>query len=300
MKIATRKSPLALYQANLVKNLIEKNAKDITCTLVPLTSEGDELKGPLDTHGGKGLFIGNLENALKTKQADIAVHSLKDVPAVLSDEFFIAATLAREDPREVFLSREGFSLTDDMPLIIGSSSPRRKAQLLNINPEHKVVPIRGNIDSRIKTITTQSLDGIMIASAALKRLGITHQGHTLEISEMIPSASQGAIGIEVLESNMSSGLQKILSKINCEVTFEETKIERKFVERMQGDCNSPIGCYCRIEQSEILFSYQLLSLDGSKEVSNTIKLPFSNFDSWFNNEIDMLYQTGKQNIIYDH
>ena len=111
MKIATRRSPLALYQANLVKELIEKNSKDTCCTLVPMTSKGDEVKGPLEDHGGKGLFIGSLENALKTEQADIAVHSLKDVPAELSDEFVIAATLkscllyTSPSPRDATLSR---------------------------------------------------------------------------------------------------------------------------------------------------------------------------------------------------
>ena len=298
MKIATRRSPLALYQANLVKELIESNSKDIHCILVPMTSEGDEVKGPLEDHGGKGLFIGSLENALKTEQADIAVHSLKDVPAELSDEFVIAATLKREDPREVFLSKEGASL-NDKAMTIGSSSPRRKAQLLNKNPAHTIAPIRGNINTRIEAISKQSLDGIMIASAAIKRLGIQHTGHLLEFSEMLPSASQGAIGIEVLKSNFTCDVEEILSSINCKDTFEETKIERRFVASMQGDCNSPIGCYCKIEHDQVLFSYQLLSLDGSQEVSNSIKLSTSDFENWLEKEIDMLYATGKQKIIYD-
>ena len=298
MKIATRRSPLALYQANLVKELIEKNSKDTCCTLVPMTSKGDEVKGPLEDHGGKGLFIGSLENALKTKEADIAVHSLKDVPAELSDEFVIAATLKREDPREVFLSKEGASLSDKA-MTIGSSSPRRKAQLLHKNSAHKIVPIRGNINTRIEAITKQSLDGIMIASAAIKRLGIKQTGYFLEVSEMLPSASQGAIGIEVVKSNLSNDVQEILSGINCNETFRETKIERRFVASMQGNCNSPIGCYCKIEQDKVLFSYQLLSLDGSQEVSNSISLPASDFENWLEKEIDMLYATGKQKIIYD-
>ena len=298
MKIATRRSPLALYQANLVKELIEKNSKDICCTLVPMTSMGDEVKGPLEDHGGKGLFIGSLENALETKEADIAVHSLKDVPAELNDEFVIAATLKREDPREFFLTMEGMSLTDKA-MTIGSSSPRRKAQLLHKNPAHKIIPIRGNINTRIEAISKQSLDGIMIAKAAIKRLGIQHTGYLLEVSEMLPSASQGAIGIEVLKSNLSNDMQEILSGINCNETFKETKIERRFIASMQGDCNSPIGCYCKIEQDKVLFSYQLLSLDGSQEVSNSIRLTNSEFENWLKKEIDMLYATGKQKIIYD-
>ena len=298
MKIATRRSPLALYQANLVKELIESNSKDIHCTLVPMTSKGDEVKGPLENHGGKGLFIGSLENALKTEQADIAVHSLKDVPAELNSEFVIAATLKREDPREVFLSKEGASLGDEA-MTIGSSSPRRKAQLLNKNPAHTIVPIRGNINTRIEAISKHSLDGIMIASAAIKRLGLKHKGYILEVSEMLPSASQGTIGIEVLKSNLTIDVEKILSGINCKDTFEETKIERRFVASMRGDCNSPIGCYCKIEQDKVLFSYQLLSLDGSQEVSNSIGLPITDFENWLEKEIDMLYSTSKQKIIYD-
>ena len=226
------------------------------------------------------------------------MHSLKDVPAELSDEFVIAATLKREDPREVFLSKEGASLSDKA-MTIGSSSPRRKAQLLHKNSAHKIVPIRGNINTRIEAITKQSLDGIMIASAAIKRLGIKQTGYFLEVSEMLPSASQGAIGIEVVKSNLSNDVQEILSGINCNETFRETKIERRFVASMQGDCNSPIGCYCKIEQNKVLFSYQLLSLDGSQEVSNSISLPASDFENWLEKEIDMLYATGKQKIIYD-
>ena len=298
MKIATRRSPLALYQANLVKELIEKNSNGTRCVLVPMTSKGDEVKGPLEDHGGKGLFIGSLENALETKEADIAVHSLKDVPAELNDEFVIAATLKREDPREFFLTMEGMSLTDKA-MTIGSSSPRRKAQLLHKNPAHKIIPIRGNINTRIEAISKQSLDGIMIAKAAIKRLGIQHTGYLLEVSEMLPSASQGAIGIEVLKSNLSNDMQEILSGINCNETFKETKIERRFIASMQGDCNSPIGCYCKIEQDKVLFSYQLLSLDGSQEVSNSIRLTNSEFENWLKKEIDMLYATGKQKIIYD-
>ena len=182
---------------------------------------------------------------------------------------------------------------------IGSSSPRRKAQLLNKNSAHKIVPIRGNINTRIEAIAKQSLDGIMIASAAIKRLGIKQTGYFLEVSEMLPSASQGAIGIEVVKSNLSNDVQEILSGINCNETFRETKIERRFVASMQGDCNSPIGCYCKIEQDKVLFSYQLLSLDGSQEVSNSISLPASDFENWLEKEIDMLYATGKQKIIYD-
>ena len=181
----------------------------------------------------------------------------------------------------------------------GSSSPRRKAQLLHKNSAHKIVPIRGNINTRIEAIAKQSLDGIMIASAAIKRLGIKQAGYFLEVSEMLPSASQGAIGIEVLKSNFTNDVEDILNSINCNETFKETKIERRFVASMQGDCNSPIGCYCKIEQNKVLFSYQLLSLDGSQEVSNSISLPASDFESWLEKEIDMLYATGKQKIIYD-
>ena len=139
----------------------------------------------------------------------------------------------------------------------------------------------------------------MIASAAIKRLGIKQAGYFLEVSEMLPSASQGAIGIEVLKSNFTNDVEDILSGINCNETFKETKIERRFVASMQGNCNSPIGCYCKIEQDKVLFSYQLLSLDGSQEVSNSISLPASDFESWLEKEIDMLYATGKQKIIYD-
>lgn len=299
MRIATRKSPLAIYQAQLVKETIERNYKDITCTLIPMISQGDELTGPLETHGGKGLFIGNLERALQQDEADIAVHSLKDVPAILAEEFSIVATLPREDHREFFLSPHNFKLTNE-PLRIGSSSPRRKAQLLNINCKHSITPIRGNINTRINTISELALDGIMVARAALNRLNIKESGCILEINEMMPSASQGAIGIEVLNSNYNDELREIMETINCPNTFDATSIERTFVASMKGDCNSPIGCFCEIKDDVINFSYQLLSLDGSQQVANTLHYHREKFMEALEREIHMLYSSGKQSIIYDH
>ena len=299
MRIATRKSPLAIYQAELVKETIEKNYKNISCTLIPMISQGDELSGPLETHGGKGLFIGNLERALQENKADIAVHSLKDVPAILAEEFSIVATLPREDHREFFLSPNNLKLTSG-PLKIGSSSPRRKAQLLHINSKHSITPIRGNINTRINAISELSLDGIMVARAALNRLNIKDLGYILDINEMMPSASQGAIGIEVLKSHYSDELRQIMETINCQNTFRATQIERIFVASMQGDCNSPMGCFCEVKDDVINFSYQLLSLDGSQQVTNTLHHHKDKFMQELEKEIEMLYSSGKQSIIYDH
>ena len=175
IRIATRTSPLALLQTNQVISLIESAEPSSVCEIIPIESEGDLTEAPLHLIGGKGLFVSKLEAALSNGDADIAVHSLKDVPALLDPKFSIAATLSREDPSDAILLKDGITFNDlGKNSRIGTSGPRRKSQMLAMHPDLVIIPVRGNIQTRINKIVSENLDGLIVAKAALNRLKINY------------------------------------------------------------------------------------------------------------------------------
>ena len=175
IRVATRRSPLAILQTNEVIERIKLFNPECICEIIEMESEGDLTDVPLHTIGGKGLFVSKLETALANGVADIAVHSLKDVPALIDSQFSIAATLPREDYGDALLLREGLTIDDlSKNLKIATSGPRRKSQLLAMNSKLNIVPIRGNIQTRINKINVDNLDGLIVAKAALNRLEILH------------------------------------------------------------------------------------------------------------------------------
>ena len=282
IRIATRKSELALFQANLVaQELIKKNAK-LDVELVPMTSDGDETSEPLHQIGGKGLFINTLESALVNNLADIAVHSLKDVPAKLDNNFCIAAVLERASPGDMIIGNNGLSI-QELPLnsSIATSSPRRYAQIKNLNPEINIVPIRGNIATRIKKLGQENIDGLIVAKAAMERLNISTQNcYEFSFEEMLPAASQGYIGIECLESN--SKVIDILKSINSHDDLILAQAERDFVSKLNGSCLSPIAIYCRQNADQILISAKVLSQNGDKQIYKEIISSFKSIEKDIN------------------
>lgn len=270
IRIATRKSELALFQANLVaQELIKKNS-ELNVVLVPMTSDGDKTNEPLHQIGGKGLFINTLESALLNNQADIAVHSLKDVPARLDSDFCIAAVLKRASPGDMLVSNNGPSI-GEMPTnsSIATSSPRRYAQIKNLNPKINIVPIRGNIATRIQKLDQENIDGLVVAKAALERLNIgTENCYEFSFEEMLPAASQGYIGIECLASNEK--IIDILKSINSHEDLILAQAEREFVSKLNGSCLSPIAIYCRQNAGQILISAKVLSQNGDKQIYKEI------------------------------
>ena len=270
IRIATRKSELALFQANLVaQELIKKNS-ELNVVLVPMTSDGDKTNEPLHQIGGKGLFINTLESALINNQADIAVHSLKDVPARLDSDFCIAAVLKRASPGDMLVSNNGPSI-GEMPTnsSIATSSPRRYAQIKNLNPKINIVPIRGNIATRIQKLDQENIDGLVVAKAALERLNIgTENCYEFSFEEMLPAASQGYIGIECLASNEK--IIDILKSINSHEDLILAQAEREFVSKLNGSCLSPIAIYCRQNADQILISAKVLSQNGDKQIYKEI------------------------------
>ena len=266
IRIATRLSPLAMLQTNEVIKKIQFNNPECICEIIKIESEGDLTNAPLHLIGGKGLFVSKLEIALKNGIADIAVHSLKDVPAALDSKFSIAATLPREDPGDALLLRQGLTKTDlTRNLKIATSGPRRKSQLLAINPKLNIVPIRGNIQTRIDKINTDDLDGLIVAKAALNRLKISHPNKYLfSEEEMLPAAAQGAIGIEVSTNEVSSEIDSLLKLLNDELTHQATEIERMVVASLEGNCLSPISALCKIYDQDAELKVRVSNLDGTE------------------------------------
>ena len=299
IRIATRLSPLAMLQTNEVIKKIQFNNPECICEIIKIESEGDLTNAPLHLIGGKGLFVSKLEIALKNGIADIAVHSLKDVPAALDSKFSIAATLPREDPGDALLLRQGLTKTDlTRNLKIATSGPRRKSQLLAINPKLNIVPIRGNIQTRINKINNDDLDGLIVAKAALNRLKISHPNkHLFSEEEMLPAAAQGAIGIEVSTNEVSSEIDSLLKLLNDELTHQATEIERMVVASLEGNCLSPISALCKIYDQDAELKVRVSNQDGTEVYNEMTRFKLKNKTSALDGFINTLIRNGAKEII---
>ncbi|MGB9840536.1 hydroxymethylbilane synthase [Thermovenabulum sp.] len=246
IRVATRKSNLALIQTDEIIGLIEKKLK-VKCEKKLFSTKGDEvLDTSLEKIGGKGLFIKELEKALLLKEADIAVHSMKDVPTLLEEPFEICAVPVREDPRDVFISfnRKNF-YAQKKGARIGTSSVRRGKQLLLLRKDLNIVPIRGNVETRLEKLKSEDLDGIVLAAAGIKRLGLEEYitGY-FELDEMIPACGQGAIAVEALRGSEIAALIKGLDNEEVRICIEA---ERTIMRILNGGCHTPVAAHARIE-----------------------------------------------------
>ncbi len=299
IRIATRRSPLAMLQTNEFIERIKLSNPECICEIVEMESEGDLTDAPLHTIGGKGLFVSNLEAALVNDVADIAVHSLKDVPALIDPQFSIAATLPREDYGDALLLREGFTIDDlSKNLKIATSGPRRKSQLLSMNSKLNIVPIRGNIQTRINKINTDNLDGLIVAKAALNRLKIVHPNmYLFSEDQMLPAAAQGAIGIEINTVELESQLGNLLKLLNDESTYQATQIERMVVASLEGNCLSPISALCKIDAQNAELQVRVSNQDGSKVYNEVVKFELDNKIDALQNLIKTLIKNGAKELI---
>ncbi len=240
--IATRESRLALWQAEYVKSLLEERGHAVT--LLGMTTRGDQiLDRSLSKVGGKGLFVKELEVALEQGHADIAVHSLKDVPMDLPEGFALACVMEREDPRDAFVSNR-FAHLADLPqgALVGTSSLRRVALLRALRPDLKIEPLRGNLDTRLRKLDEGHYDAIVLAAAGLKRLGLAARIRaTFEPGQMLPSAGQGALGIEVRSDR--SDLIAALSPLAHKPTWMAVAAERAVSRAMGGSCSMPLAAH---------------------------------------------------------
>lgn len=245
LTIATRESRLALWQANHVKDLLESLGHQVQ--LLGMTTMGDQiLDQPLSKVGGKGLFIKELETALTNGSADLAVHSLKDVPMELPPGFSLACILTREDPRDAWVSNEYASL-DNLPkgALVGTSSLRRTVLLNALRPDLKIEPLRGNLDTRLKKLDAGHYQGIILAAAGLKRLGLSNRIRSIfEPHVMLPAAGQGAIGIEI--NSDRTDLLDAMATLNHIETTVAVYAERAVSRTMGGSCSMPLAAHATL------------------------------------------------------
>ncbi len=268
LTIATRESPLALWQANHVKDQLLKHFPELQVELLGMTTKGDQLlSSPLSKIGGKGLFIKELEVAMMEGLADIAVHSMKDVPMAsqLPDGFSVPVIMKREDPRDAFVSNK-FKSIDELPAgaIVGSCSLRRRVQLMAKRPDLILKDLRGNVNTRLKKLDDGEYDAIILAAAGLKRLGFEDRiTEALADTISLPAVGQGAIGIECVTANQA--INDIIKVLNDADTAVCVKAERAFNARLNGGCQAPIAGFVQLTDKGLY----LRGLVGNLE-NNTI------------------------------
>lgn len=251
VRIGTRGSQLAIWQASYVKQQILYFHSDVEIELKIIKTTGDTMKDRTLIGLGKGVFTKEIEIALINKDIDLAVHSLKDLPTELPDGLCIAAIPTREDPRDVLVSSSGQFLANLISEArIGTTSPRRKSQLLHIRSDLQVVNVRGNVDTRLKKLYESDLDGIILAAAGLKRLQREDKiTQYFETDEMIPAVGQGALAIETRDNDKD--IKTLLSPLNDSVTASEIAAERTVLESLGGGCQLPIGAFAKQDNGKL-------------------------------------------------
>jgi hydroxymethylbilane synthase len=265
LRLATRKSLLAMTQSSWVKDQIESAFPGIKVEFVPITTKGDKiLDVPLAKVGGKGLFVKEIEQALLSETADFAVHSLKDVPIEIPEKLEVSIFPKRHDPRDVLVSREGYALTSlPQGSKVGTSSLRRIAQLRHFRPDFNIIPLRGNLDTRLKKLSEGQFDAIVLAAAGLHRLGLTVKiTEYLSTSIMIPAVGQGALAIEFRKENTQ--VRNTLFSLHDPETAVCVRAERAFLTRLQGGCQVPIGAFAEIKKGRLFLTGLVGDEDGMK------------------------------------
>ena len=272
IKIGTRASRLALWQAQFVAAELKKIFPALEIELVKVRTTGDKiLDAPLAKIGGKGLFTKELELQMAADAIDLAVHSLKDMPTELPTGFKIAAITKRAQPFDAFVSNK-FPTFDALPKnsVVGTSSLRRAAQILSLRPDLQIKNLRGNVETRLKKLDAGEFDAIILSAAGLERLGYSSRINEL-LTEIIPAAGQGALAIET-----RAGDEKIFSlvqKLNDAETFAAVAVEREFLTEVGGSCQIPVGVFATIDGGQITVRALIASLDGKKFVKTSEVAP---------------------------
>ena len=271
IRIATRKSALALWQAEHVADLLTDLPEVDTVELLPLSTRGDEiLDRSLQKIGGKGLFIKELEIAMQAGEADIAVHSMKDVPAEMPAGFCLAAMLERANHADALVSPNGEQLSDlPQGALIGSSSLRRQAQLKMMRPDLRIEPLRGNVNTRLAKLDNGDYDAIILAAAGLERLKFDDRISQAFIpDEMLPAAAQGVVGIECLEE--ATELRTVLAQLNHGTSVQTTLAERAIARVLEASCQSPVATYAVIDEDLLTVTALVAMPDGSESIRDSV------------------------------
>ena len=271
IRIGTRGSPLALWQANWIKSQLEQLHEGLTVELTEIKTSGDKIQDiPLAKVGGKGLFTKEIEESLLRNETDIAVHSMKDVPIKLPPGLALSIVTKREDPRDALISNNNVKL-DDLPkrARVGTGSFRRTTQLLAHRPDLEVVPMRGNVGTRLKKLETEGLDAVILAAAGLKRLGFAERiTEYIDPDVMLPGGGQGVIGIETRHDDIN--VINMLVELDDEETNFALEAERAFLSRLEGGCQVPIGVYATVDGESIRIRGLVGSLDGKQILKSEI------------------------------
>nr|WP_273022278.1 hydroxymethylbilane synthase [Rheinheimera sp.] len=274
IRIATRKSALALWQAEYVKAELLRNHPNLTVELVPMSTQGDKiLDTPLAKIGGKGLFVKELEQAMLEDRADIAVHSMKDVPVEFPDGLMLHTICPRENPQDAFVSNQ-FKSIDELPpgAVVGTSSLRRQCQLKALRPDLTVRDLRGNVNTRLAKLDNGEYAAIILAAAGLIRLGFEQRiAALMPVDTSLPANGQGAVGIECRSDDKE--VQQLLSALEHRETRICVLAERAMNRKLQGGCQVPIGAYAVIENDTLWLRGLVGALDGSEIIRHQLRGP---------------------------
>lgn len=277
IRIGTRRSPLAMVQARLVADLLTEAADGVETELVPMSTRGDRNdRIALWKIGGKGLFVQELEQALVAGEIDVAVHSMKDLPGETNEAFSLGAVPVREDPRDVLIFPERIQSIHDLPsgAVVGTSSLRRKAQLLSRRPDLTVTPLRGNVGTRMEKVHRGECDATLLAAAGMKRLGMEPETYCfLRADDFIPAAGQGALAVEVRRGE--EGLVDVLDHTESRMT---ALAERAFVTALGSDCRSAVGAHARIKDGTLTLAGIVSAPDGSRIIREEASGDPDNFE----------------------
>lgn len=272
--VGTRGSNLAVTQSNHVLDMIKEKNPDVEFEVKIIKTKGDILKDlPLDKIGGKEVFIKEIEKELLDGTIDMAIHSMKDMPGELPEGLKLSYIPKREDHRDVLVLREGINSIEELPkgAKIGTGSKRRKYQFLNYRNDIEIVPIRGNVQTRINRIDNEGLDGVILAAAGINRLGLKLEKKVipLENDVVLCSPCQGILGIEIRENDEK--MEKVLKTIEDKNASIQAEAERAFLKGAGGSCHIPVGAYCEIDNENITLSGLLGTEDGSKMARQVVK-----------------------------
>ena len=298
LKIGTRGSQLALYQANWVKDRLIHAHPDLKVTLVKIKTTGDKIQdAPLGKIGGKGLFVKEIEEALLRRRTDLAVHSIKDVPTEFPKGLHLSVVTKREDPRDVLISKDGKSLKD-LPkgAKIGTSSLRRQAQLLHFRSDFELIPLRGNLDTRLKKLKTLNLDAIVLALAGVKRLGFEEKITEIIPPEVsLPAIGQGALGIETRTADQE--VERQIRFLNDRDSSIAISAERAFLGKLEGGCQVPIAAFARIVRSTLQVDGLVGTTDGRRLIRHHVEGPVERPESLGVELAEILLAEGAKEIL---
>ena len=266
IRVGTRGSNLALIQTNWAIDRLKEKFPEVEFEVKIIKTKGDKiLHLSLDKIGDKGLFVKEIESQLLEDEIDLAVHSMKDMPAEVVEGLKFAAVPKREDPRDVIILREGLNSFDELPIgaTIGTGSKRRKYQLLRKRPDLNIVPIRGNIETRISKIESENLDGIVLAASGVLRADLEDKiTEYLPVDLMIPAPAQGALALEIRENDVV--LEKMIDAIKDEISQIQTDAERSYLAGIDGSCHIPMGAYCEVDGAKLTLIGIFGDEDGEK------------------------------------